>query len=58
MALTLQEQTDNEVEKAFSLGLISKDGSNYNSLSNVCLNESQINTIEKKIFEQIKSKLP
>ena len=58
MALTLQEQTDNEVEKAFSLGLISKDGSNYNSLSNVCLNESQINAIEKKIFEQIKSKLP
>lgn len=58
MALTLQEQTDNEVEKAFSLGLISKDGSNYNSLNNVCLNESQINAIEKKIFEQIKSKLP
>ena len=58
MALTLQEQTDNEIEKAFSLGLISKDGSNYNSLSNVCLNESQINAIEKKIFEQIKSKLP
>lgn len=58
MALTLQEQTDNEVEKAFSLGLISKDGSNYNGLDNVCLNESQINAIEKKIFEQIKNKLP
>ncbi len=58
MALTLQEQTNNEVEKAFSLGLINKDGSNYNSLSNVCLNESQINAIEKKIFEQIKNKLP
>lgn len=58
MALTLQEQTDNEVEKAFSLGLISKDGSNYNGLDNICLNESQINAIEKKIFEQIKNKLP
>lgn len=58
MALTLQEQTNNEVQKAFSLGLISKDGSNYNGLSNICLNESQINAIEKKIFEQIKSKLP
>ena len=60
MALTLQEQTDNEVAKALSLGIISKEekGSNYNGLNNICLNQSQIDAVEKKIFEQIKQKLP
>lgn len=57
MALTLQEQTDLEVEKAASLGLISKDGSIYNGLSNTCLNNSQITAVEEQIYAQISSKL-
>ena len=57
MALTLQEQTDLEVEKAASLGLISKDGSIYNGLSNTCLNNSQITAVEGQIYTQISNKL-
>ena len=60
MALTMQEQTDLEVAKALSLGIITKEenGNNYNGLGNTCLNQSQIDAVEKKIFEQIKEKLP
>ncbi len=60
MALTLQEQTNNEIDKALSLGIITKqeDGNNYNGLNNACLNQSQIDIVERQIFEQIKQKLP
>ena len=57
MALTLQEQTDLEVEKAASLGIISKDGSIYNGLNNTCLNNKQIDAVEKRIYTQIANKL-
>ena len=54
MALTLQEQYENEVDKAVSLGIISKDEKlGYLGLNNINLNQSQIDAVERTLYAQM-----
>lgn len=54
MALTLQEQYENEVDKAVSLGIISKDEKlSYLGLNNINLNQSQIDAVERTLYAQM-----
>ena len=51
MALTLQEQYENEVDKAVSLGIVSKDEKlGYLGLNNINLNQSQIDAVERTLY--------
>ena len=54
MALTLQEQYENEIDKAVSLGIISKDEKlGYLGLNNINLNQSQIDAVERTLYAQM-----
>ena len=54
MSLTLQEQYENEVDKAVSLGIISKDEKlGYLGLNNINLNQSQIDAVERTLYSQM-----
>lgn len=54
MSLTLQEQYENEVDKAVSLGIISKDEKlGYLGLNNINLNQSQIDVVERTLYAQM-----
>lgn len=54
MSLTLQEQYENEVDKAVSLGVISKDEKlGYLGLNNINLNQSQIDVVERTLYAQM-----
>lgn len=54
MALTLKEQYENEVDKAVSLGIISKDEKlGYLGLNNINLNQSQIDAVERTLYSQM-----
>lgn len=54
MALTLQEQYENEVDKAVSLGIVSKDEKlGYLGLNNINLNQSQIDAVERTLYAQM-----
>lgn len=54
MSLTLQEQYENEVDKAVSLGVISKDEKlGYLGLNNINLNQSQIDAVERTLYAQM-----
>lgn len=54
IALTLQEQYENEVDKAVSLGIISKDENlGYLGLNNINLNQSQIDAVERALYAQM-----
>lgn len=54
MSLTLQEQYENEIDKAVSLGIISKDEKlGYLGLNNVNLNQSQIDAVERVLYAQM-----
>lgn len=54
MALTLQEQYENEVDKAVSLGIVSKDEKlGYLGLNNTNLNQSQIDAVERTLYTQM-----
>lgn len=54
MALTLQEQYENEVDKAVSLGVVSKDEKlGYLGLNNINLNQSQIDAVERTLYAQM-----
>lgn len=54
MSLTLQEQYENEVDKAVSLGIVSKDEKlGYLGLNNINLNQSQIDAIERTLYAQM-----
>lgn len=54
MSLTLQEQYENEVDKAVSLGIVSKDEKlGYLGLNNVNLNQSQIDAVERTLYAQM-----
>lgn len=54
MSLTLQEQYENEVDKAVSLGVISKDEKlGYIGLNNINLNQSQIDAVERTLYAQM-----
>lgn len=54
MSLTLQEQYENEVDKAVSLGIISKDEKlGYLGLNNINLNQSQIDAVERTLYAQM-----
>lgn len=52
MSLTLQEQYNEEIKKAVSLGLVSMENG---QLTNVSLNSNQILAVENKILEQLKN---
>lgn len=54
MSLTLQEQYENEVDKAVSLGIISKNEKfGYLGLNNINLNQSQIDVVERTLYAQM-----
>lgn len=54
MSLTLQEQYENEIDKAASLGIISKDEKlGYLGLNNINLNQSQIDAVERTLYAQM-----
>lgn len=54
MSLTLQEQYQNEVDKAVSLGVVSKDEKlGYLGLNNINLNQSQIDAVERTLYAQM-----
>lgn len=54
MSLTLQEQYENEVDKAVSLGVVSKDEKlGYLGLNNINLNQSQIDVVERTLYAQM-----
>lgn len=54
MSLTLQEQYENEVDKAVSLGVVSKDEKlGYLGLNNINLNQSQIDAVERVLYAQM-----
>lgn len=54
MSLTLQEQYENEIDKAVSLGIISKDEKlGYLGLNNINLNQSQIDAVERTLYAQM-----
>ena len=54
MSLTLQEQYENEVDKAVSLGIASKDEKlGYLGLNNINLNQSQIDAVERTLYAQM-----
>lgn len=54
MSLTLQEQYENEVDKAVSLGIVSKDKKlGYLGLNNINLNQSQIDAVERTLYSQM-----
>lgn len=54
MSLTLQEQYENEIDKAVSLGIISKDEKlGYLGLNNINLNQSQIDAVERALYAQM-----
>lgn len=54
MSLTLQEQYENEIDKAVSLGIISKDEKlGYLGLNNINLNQSQIDAVELALYNQM-----
>lgn len=54
MSLTLQEQYENEVDKAVSLGIVSKDEKlGYLGLNNINLNQSQIDAVERTLYAQM-----
>lgn len=54
MSLTLQEQYENEVDKAVSLGIISKDEKlGYLGLNNINLNQSQIDVVGRTLYAQM-----
>lgn len=54
MSLTLQEQYENEVDKAVSLGVVSKDEKlGYLGLNNINLNQSQIDVVERTLYSQM-----
>lgn len=54
MALTLQEQYELEVDKAVSLGIVSKDEKlGYLGLNNINLNQSQIDAVERTLYAQM-----
>ena len=54
MSLTLQEQYENEVDKAVSLGIISEDENlGYLGLNNINLNQSQIDAVERTLYAQM-----
>lgn len=54
MALTLQEQYENEVDKAVSIGIVSKDEKlGYLGLNNINLNQSQIDAVERTLYAQM-----
>lgn len=54
MSLTLQEQYENEVDKAVSLGVVSKDEKlGYLGLNNINLNQSQIDAVERTLYSQM-----
>lgn len=54
MSLTLQEQYENEVDKAVSLGIVSKDEKlGYLGLNNTNLNQSQIDAVERTLYAQM-----
>lgn len=54
MSLTLQEQYKNEIDKAVSLGIISKDEKfGYLGLDNINLNQSQIDAVERVLYAQM-----
>ena len=54
MSLTLQEQYENEIDKAVSLGIISKDEKlGYLGLNNINLNQSQIDAVERALYNQM-----
>lgn len=54
MSLTLQEQYENEVDKAASLGIVSKDEKlGYLGLNNINLNQSQIDAAERTLYAQM-----
>ena len=54
MSLTLQEQYENEIDKAVSLGIVSKDEKlGYLGLNNINLNQSQIDAVERALYAQM-----
>ena len=54
MSLTLQEQYELEVDKAVSLGIISKDEKlGYLGLNNINLNQNQIDAVERTLYAQM-----
>lgn len=54
MSLTLQEQYENEIDKAVSLGIVSKDEKlGYLGLNNINLNQSQIDAAERTLYAQM-----
>lgn len=54
MSLTLREQYENEIDKAVSLGIISKDEKlGYLGLNNINLNQSQIDAVERTLYAQM-----
>lgn len=54
MSLTLQEQYENEIDKAVSLGIILKDEKlGYLGLNNINLNQSQIDAVERALYNQM-----
>lgn len=54
MSLTLQEQYENEVDKAVNLGIVSKDEKlGYLGLNNINLNQSQIDAVERTLYAQM-----
>lgn len=54
MSLTLQEQYELEVDKAVSLGIVSKDEKlGYLGLNNINLNQSQIDAVERTLYAQM-----
>lgn len=54
MSLTLQDQYENEIDKAISLGIISKDEKlGYLGLNNINLNQSQIDAVERTLYAQM-----
>lgn len=54
MSLTLQEQYELEVDKAVSLGIVSKDEKlGYLGLNNINLNQSQIDAVERTLCAQM-----
>lgn len=54
MSLTLQEQYENEIDKAVSLGIVSKDEKlGYLGLNNINLNQSQIDATERTLYAQM-----
>lgn len=54
MSLTLQEQYENEVDKAVSLGIVSKDEKlGYLGINNINLNQSQIDAVERTLYSQM-----